>query len=79
MRRRSNVSRPAGPSRLSSWFLGDENGQASEALANNDPADADDRFHGQRYRACKTCGQGVSEAQLRYVAILVKASLFCHD
>jgi hypothetical protein len=46
------------PGRLSSWILGDENGQASEALANNFPADnADNRFHGRLYRSTTVIGQ----------------------
>jgi hypothetical protein len=44
---------------LSSWILGDENGQASETLANNFPADnADNRFHGRLYRSTMVIGQG---------------------
>ncbi|MNY67980.1 hypothetical protein D3C86_2056710 [compost metagenome] len=52
---------PGRPARLSSWISGDENGQASEALANNLPADnAGNRFHGHTYRASHGAGQVVS-------------------
>jgi len=40
-------------------YAGDENGQASEALANNGPAnDAEARFHGRCYGARRDFGQG---------------------
>jgi len=49
-------------------------------LANNNPADdADNRFHGQLYRASLAPGQEVSRAQAAYVGILANWSLFCHD
>jgi hypothetical protein len=40
-------------------YAGDENGQASEALANNGPAnDAEARFHDALYGAGRGFGQG---------------------
>ncbi|WP_429808341.1 hypothetical protein [Ensifer sp. B1-9] len=49
---------------MSSWILGDENGQASGTLANNLPADnADNRFHAPTYRASPDFGQEVSRMQ----------------
>jgi hypothetical protein len=49
---------------LSSWIFGDENGQASGSLANNLPANnADNRFHGDPYRASPGAGQEASHVQ----------------
>ena len=46
-------------------YAGDENGQASEALANNDPADdAEARFHDALYGARRDFGQGQSACRL---------------
>jgi len=56
--------------RLSSWISGDENGQASGALANNLPADnADNRFHGDPYRASLGAGQEESAMQAKVVIL----------
>ncbi|WP_160168886.1 hypothetical protein [Sinorhizobium medicae] len=55
---------------MSSWISGDENGQASGSLANNLPADnADNRFHGDPYRASLGGGQEVSHAQAKLVIL----------
>jgi len=57
-RHKSEKYRHRQAGRLSSWILGDENGQASETLANNLPANnADNRFHGRLYRAPEEFGQ----------------------
>jgi hypothetical protein len=53
---------------LSSWIYGDENGQASGSLANNVPANnADNRFHGDPYRASPGAGQEASHVQAKVV------------
>jgi hypothetical protein len=50
---------PAGRGVSHLGLLGDENGQASSALANNLPADdAGNRFHGAFYGAALVFGQG---------------------
>jgi hypothetical protein len=55
---------------LSSWISGDENGQASGALANDLPANnADNRFHGASYRASPGAGQEACRMQAKVVVL----------
>ncbi|WEX78461.1 hypothetical protein PYH37_003352 [Sinorhizobium numidicum] len=65
---------------MSSWICGDENGQASGSLANNLPADnADNRFHGDPYRASYGAGQEASRMQAKVVILRRLRPWICHD
>jgi hypothetical protein len=65
---------------LSSWISGDENGQASGSLANNLPANnADNRFHGDPYRASHGVGQEVSRMQAKVGVNARTRPWICHD
>src|SRR5918995_854923 len=73
-------SRPAGPSRCHLDFWETKTARPALRLANNNPADnADNRFHGQLYRASLAPGQEVNRVPASYVGMPKNSSSFRHD